>query len=110
MLQRLQVRYHLLECFVGGADHNASLIYSGYFYSASSSPLLLRGAPDSMDTLPEFHVEAPQATASEGFAHSPYVAARAGVEPMTLQTNDVDSTHAPPTPHSLIGRDSDSVV
>ena len=36
-----------------------SFIHSGYFYSASSSPLLLRGAPDySTDTVSEFHAEA----------------------------------------------------
>ena len=36
-----------------------SFIHSGHFYSAPSSPLLLRGAPDySMDTVPEFHAEA----------------------------------------------------
>jgi len=37
-----------------------SFIHSGHFYSASSSPLLLRGAPDySTDTVSEFHAEAP---------------------------------------------------
>ena len=36
-----------------------SFIHSGHFYSAPSSPLLLRGAPDySMDTVSEFHPEA----------------------------------------------------
>src|SRR6218665_578446 len=36
-------------------SHN-SFIHSGYFYSAPSSPLLLRGAPDySTDTVSEFH-------------------------------------------------------
>jgi len=30
--------------------------------------------------LSEFHAEAPHATASEGLAQDPYVAARAGVE------------------------------
>src|SRR6218665_193165 len=36
-----------------------SLIHSGHFYSAPSSPLLLRGAPDySTDTVSEFHAEA----------------------------------------------------
>src|SRR6218665_1234672 len=39
-------------------------IHSGYFYSASSSPLLLRGAPDIALIL--CHAEAPQAT--EGLA------------------------------------------
>ena len=36
-----------------------SFIHSGYSYSAPSSPLLLRGAPDySTDTVSKFHVEA----------------------------------------------------
>src|SRR6218665_1430858 len=36
-----------------------SFIYSGHFYSASSSPLLLRGAPNyNTDTVLEFHAEA----------------------------------------------------
>ena len=41
----------------------------------------------------KFHAEAPQATVSEGLAQGPYVAARAGVEPLTLLTKGVDSTH-----------------
>jgi len=43
-------------------------------------------------------LQAPQANASEGLAQGPYVATRAGVEPMTLQTKGVDSTKAPPCP------------
>src|SRR6218665_1259544 len=36
-----------------------SVIHSGHFYSAPSSPLLLRGAPDySTGTVTEFHAEA----------------------------------------------------
>ena len=36
-----------------------SFIHSGHFYSAPSSPLILRGAPDhSTDTVLEFHAEA----------------------------------------------------
>jgi len=39
--------------------HVHSFIHSGHFYSAPSSPLLLRGAPDySTDTVSEFHAEA----------------------------------------------------
>src|SRR6218665_222531 len=75
-----------------------SFIHSDYFYSTSSSPLLLRGSPDSTGTVPEFHAGAPQATVSEGLAQSSYVAARGGVEQMSLQTKGVDSTNAPPTP------------
>src|SRR6218665_2328344 len=75
-----------------------SFIHSGYFYSASSSPLLLRGARDSTNTVPEFHAEAPQATANEGLSQGPYVAARAGVEPTTLRTKGDKSTSEPPCP------------
>src|SRR6218665_1833114 len=36
-----------------------SFIHSGHFYSAPSSPVPLRGAPDySTDTVSEFHAEA----------------------------------------------------
>ena len=51
-----------------------------------------------MDTVPEFHAEAPRATVSEGLAQGPYVVARAGVEPMTLRTKGVGSTNTPPRP------------
>src|SRR6218665_124060 len=40
------------------------------------------------------HAEAPQATASEGLAQGPYVAASAGFEP----AKGIDSTNAPPRP------------
>ena len=79
-----------------------SIIHSFHFYSTSSSPLLLRSAPDTpwiQDTVPEFHAEAPQATASEGLAQGPYVADRVGLKPTTLRTKDVESTNAPPHPH-----------
>jgi len=61
-----------------------SFIHLGYFYSTSSSPLLLRGAPEySTDTVSEFHAEVFQATASEGLGQAPYVAARVGFEKLT---------------------------
>jgi len=41
----------------------------------------------------EFHAEAPHATASEGLAQGPYVAARAKLEPMTLGTKGKESTN-----------------
>jgi len=40
----------------------------------------------------------PQATASEGLAQGPYVAARAGFEPMTLHMKGAESTNEPPCP------------
>ena len=39
------------------SKNSCSFIHSGYFYSAPSSPLLLRGAPD-YSTVLEFHAEA----------------------------------------------------
>jgi len=59
--------------------------HSGYFYSASSSPLLLRGDPDCSRRSrrsTEFHAEAPHATCS-----SSYVAAREGVELSGVKSN-----------------------
>ena len=75
-------------------------IHSGHFYSAPSSPPLLRAAPDySMDySMSEFHAEASQATASEGLAQGLYVAARTGVEPTTLRLKVIVSTKVPPRP------------
>jgi len=46
----------------------------------------------------EFHAEAPQATASEELAQSPYMAVRAGFETMTLQMKSVETTNEPPLP------------
>ena len=65
-----------------------------FIYAISIAPF-----KSSTDTVLEFHTEAPQATVSEGLAQGPYMAARAGVEPMILQTKGVDSTNAPHTPH-----------
>jgi len=53
-----------------------------------------------MDTVSEFHAKAPQATASEGLAQGPYVAARAGSEPTTLRMKGPESTNEPPRPTS----------
>jgi len=52
--------------------------------------------------VPEFHAEAPQATVSERLAQGPYLAARAGVKPITLRTKGVDSTKAPPRLHNRL--------
>ena len=48
----------------------------------------------------EFHAEAPQATAIEGLAQGPYVAAGGGFEPAT---KCVESSNEPPRPtiHSI---------
>jgi len=48
-----------------------------------------------MDTVSEFHAEAPQATANVGLAQVPYVAARVGFKPVTIRTKGVESTNEP---------------
>ena len=48
-----------------------------------------------MDTVSEFHAEAPQAIASEGLAQGPYVAARVGFKPTTLRSKDIASINVP---------------
>ena len=46
----------------------------------------------------EFHAKVPQANASEGIAPGPYVAARAGFEPVTIRTKCDESTSEPLRP------------
>ena len=43
--------------------------------------------------MPESHEEVPQATVSEVLAQGPYVAARAGFEPVTVRTKGVEFTN-----------------
>ena len=50
----------------------------------------------------EFHAEASQATASEGLAQGPYVAARVGLEPAPLRTKGDEPTNKPPLPDHVI--------
>jgi len=55
--------HRLLGIIYGDTTKNRREVFHfisfGHFYSAPSSPLLLRGAPDySMDTVSEFHAEA----------------------------------------------------
>jgi len=51
-------------------------------YSASLNHLLF--PIQHADTVLEFHAEAPQATAIEGLVQGPYVAAKAGFEPVYI--------------------------
>src|SRR6218665_1083907 len=76
-----------------------AFIHFVHFYSAPSSPLLLRGAPDhSTDTVSEFHAEAHRQLHVKDLPKVTYVAASAGVEPTTLRLKVIVSTKAPPHP------------
>ena len=83
-----------------GLDHEVSSlisIHSGHFYSRLFKfTSTQRHFRHSIDTVSEFHTEAPQATASEGLAQGPYVATGAGFEPTTLLTIGIESTNEPP--------------
>src|SRR6218665_2550077 len=68
-------------------------IHSDHFYNASSSSLLSEALQTQhTDTVPEFHAEALWATANEGLAQGPNVAAIAGFEPTILRLNQCATT------------------
>src|SRR6218665_221103 len=78
-----------------------SFIHSGLFYSVSSSPLLLTGAPDTARILcRSFTPKRHRQLRATDLPKVPtlYVAARAGFEPTTPRTIDVESTNEPPCP------------
>src|SRR6218665_37223 len=78
-------------------DHAVySFIQSGYFYSASSSPLPLRDARYSTDTMSEFRAEAHRQLRVKDLPNYYYVAARARFKPATLRTKGAESTNEPP--------------
>ena len=76
-----------------------SFIHSGCFFSASSSPLLLRGTLDTARILclsftPKRHRQLRVKDLPKG----PYVTDRAGFKPMTLRTKGDEMTNEPPCP------------
>ena len=73
-----------------------SFIHSGYFYSASSSPLLFIGAPDySIDSVSELTRRS--ATEWRTCPKVPYMVAGVGLKPATLRMEGAELT-----PHYLI--------
>src|SRR6218665_2708030 len=94
-----------MNIFCGTNNRKATLIIHSFIQTISIAPLQVhyyseaqRHFRHSTDTVSEFRAEAPQATVSEGLAQGPYVAASAGLEPMTLQTKCDKSTNEPPCP------------
>src|SRR6218665_1696316 len=79
------------------------------YLSISIAPLTARAfqkhsRPQQLKLCRSLHDEALQATASEGLAQGPYVAARAGLELATLQSKGIDSSNAPPRPKINLGK------
>ena len=72
---------------------------SGHFYSASLSPLLLRGAPDySTDTVSEFHAEAHRQLQVKDLPKVPTWRLERGSNTTPLRLKVIVSTKAPPRP------------
>src|SRR6218665_792125 len=97
-LQSKMIIYISLGYFL----YQSFFIHSGDFYSAPSSPLLLRGAPDYSTDRLLYRSFTPKrtgnSTAGKGLAQCSYAAARAGVEPTTLRLKVIVSTKEPPRP------------
>jgi len=74
--------------------------HSGYFYSASTSPLLLRGAPATARILCRSFMPCAVGNCEWRIAQDPYVAARAGLEYTTIRTKGNESTDRPTLPTS----------
>src|SRR6218665_3188717 len=79
-------------------DFDYSFIYSGHFYSAPSSPLLLEALQTTARMLYRVSRRSARVTAGKILAQGPYVAARAGVEPTTLRLKVIVLTKEPPRP------------
>src|SRR6218665_3611747 len=71
--------------YVAASRNNIISFIQALSIAPLQSTTTQRHSRHNTDTVSEFHSEAPQATASEGLAQGPYVAARAGFEPMTLR-------------------------
>ena len=65
---------------------------NGYFYSASSSPILFRSTLNFRVNTPKRYRQ----TTSEGLTQGPYMAAGVGFEPATLQPQGTGLTTEPP--------------
>src|SRR6218665_621425 len=76
-----------------------SLIHSKYFYSASSSPLLLRGFPDySIDTLSELTCRSITGNGERRTCPRSLREVVVGFKPATFRTQGTELTTEPPRP------------
>src|SRR6218665_2537095 len=92
-----------------------SFIQSGYFYSATLSPLLLRGLPttviDSVGVYTTKRYRQPYTVYTvynkyyillvKDLPKVPGLTARMGFEPTTFQSKGIESTNVPPRPTNI---------
>src|SRR6218665_1122566 len=87
------ISYFLPEEFLASAPNSEELfIHSGYFYSASSSPVLLGGTPDTARILfRSFTLKRHRKLRAKDLPKSPVLLNR--FEPATLRTKGSESTN-----------------
>ena len=78
------------------------MFFHSFIQAISIAPLQVHYYSEVLPTQHEYCVGATQATASEGLAQGPYVAARAGFEAVTLWTKVAESTNEPAHPTSVL--------
>src|SRR6218665_651415 len=94
-------KYSLIHCIFILSEDTIQFIHSGYFYSASSNPLLLRGAPDySIVTVSELKHRSATETVSEGLSQSPYVVAGVGFKISNLRPSGCKAPNLPLSHHA----------
>src|SRR6218665_3092391 len=78
-------------------------MHSGYLYSTSSSPLLLRSTPDYIiDTVSELTYRSATGNCDCRTCQGPYVAVRVGFEPAKHWTQGTELTTEPQRPNTYI--------
>src|SRR6218665_4043203 len=84
-----RVIMYLYAIFTHVRMYMCLFIHSGYLYRASSSPLLLRGVPDTARILcRSFMQKRHRQLRVKDLPKVQYVAARAGFEPTTIRSNE----------------------
>ena len=92
---------------VGLEPWSVATIHSDHIYSASSSPLLLKSAPDTARILcRSITRERHRQLQVKVFPQGPYVAARAGFDPLRLKAIDLTNALPRPTGWGIVGVES----
>jgi len=90
---------HSLRRYAMSRNSQQSLVHSGHFYSASSSPLLLRGAPDTARIVcRSFTPMRHRQLWVKDLPKVPTWRLERDSKPATFQTKDAESTNESPRP------------
>jgi len=98
----LQPLCNIISSVLSSVTYFHSFIHSDHFYSASSSPLVLKSVPDTARILCGVSCRSATGNCELRTSQGSYVMARAGVKPTALRLKAVDSTKAPPCPTNVV--------